>query len=99
MRRCVIGRRGTVTRNLNRRRAIRHHCRACSNFRWDGVVNCPRQECPLFPFRTGAAGEEGGGAEERKQAISRFCGRCRAAGLQAEDDCDAVECALHTYRK
>jgi hypothetical protein len=99
MRRKVIGRRGMQSRNLNRRRAIRHHCLACSNFRWEEVVNCRRCDCQLFHFRLGKTGGKGLSPELRKEAICQFCRTCLGNGAAAESDCHASECSLFDYRK
>jgi hypothetical protein len=99
MRRLIIGKRGEKVRNLNRRRAIRHHCLACSGFDWDEVVNCRRCDCRLFQFRLGNAGGDGPGAEMRKEAIRRFCRTCLGAGAEMECDCSTPACSLFEYRK
>jgi hypothetical protein len=98
MRRVVIGRHRKNTRSLNRRRAIRHHCLACSNFDWDAAVKCGRSDCSLHPFRRGSAGAGGEYAEMRKEAIRRFCLTCIAAGEKNPTDCSATECALFDYK-
>ena len=99
MRRKVIGRRGMKSRNLNRRRAIRHHCLACSNFRWEEVVNCRAESCSLFPFRQGVAEDKGLSPEQRSEAIRRFCRKCLGPCDPAQIDCHTSECALFDYRK
>jgi hypothetical protein len=98
MRRIVIGKHRKKARSLNRRRAIRHHCLVCSDFNWEAAVNCRRCICSLFPFRLGAAGGDGDGAEMRKEAIRRFCRACMNGGEESPIDCSATECALFDYR-
>jgi hypothetical protein len=98
MRRIVIGKHRKKARSLNRRRAIRHHCLACSDFNWEAVVACRRRGCCLFRFRTGTAGGNGASAELRNEAIRGYCRACMNGGEQSPIDCSATECALFDYR-
>lgn len=94
----IFTKRGTKTVVLNRRRAIRYHCMACSNFEWPQVVKCPRIECCLHKFRLGSGKESGLTARDREQAIKQFCLLCINGDQVDVDNCDAYDCALYPYR-
>jgi hypothetical protein len=98
MRRKVLSKNGTKTRNLNRRRAIRQHCLACSDFKWPEVVDCRFQDCCLHPFRFGGATGNGLMPHDRDLAIKEFCCGCAGGDSEEVDHCDALECALYPYR-
>jgi hypothetical protein len=98
MRYRIIGKKGLKTTNLNRKRAIRHHCRMCSDFRWSDVLQCHRVDCPLHPFRAGNLQEKGLCPAQRRHAIKAFCTGCAGDDEQERLACDAPECALFPYR-
>jgi hypothetical protein len=85
-------------RNLNRRRAIRHHCHMCSDFVWSGVIHCQFKDCGLYDFRLGGLQEKGLTPRDRENAIWQYCAECARANDTDPPNCDAVECALFPYR-
>lgn len=98
MKREIIGKRGVKVRDLNRRRAIRHHCHMCCDFIWQAVVDCDRGICPLHPYRVGKRHVRGVPPAERAAAIGHFCMIC-ASDATARSRCEATDCALHPYRE
>jgi hypothetical protein len=94
----VLSRRGRKTRNLNRRRAIRHHCLMCSNFDWIDVLHCRAKGCILHPYRLGGLQERGLTPIGRAWAIVRFCTDCCYGRPGRRVECNARECALFPYR-
>lgn len=96
MKRDVLSKTGTKTRNLNRRRAIRHYCLACSSFDWAGVTKCRVKECLLHDYRLGRITGKNFTSQDRATAIVNYCTWCSDGEREA---CDASHCALYPYRK
>jgi hypothetical protein len=98
MKREVLGEKGTKTRNLNRRRAIRHYCLMCSGFDWAKVTKCHAKECLLYDFRLGRLNGSGHHSEERAKAIVTYCTWCSDEDARKREACDAPHCSLFPYR-
>ena len=98
MRHRILSKRGTKLTNLNRRKAIRHHCLACSDYNWSGVKYCGIDDCSLHKFRFGTVNGNGLTPDDRDQAIKKYCSVCLMASHDEEDECDANLCALFPYR-
>jgi hypothetical protein len=100
MRTRVISKHGLKRTNLNRRRAIRHHCRMCCDSKWSKVLQCRNEQCPLHRFRTGNLPGKGLRPEQRNRAIAAFCSGCMERDDQRQPpECDAPECPLFPYRQ
>lgn len=53
-------------------RIIRDYCRACGEGSYADVVNCPMNDCPLYPFRLGKnPNREGRILDDEQKAILR----------------------------
>lgn len=84
------------TVNLNRRKAIRLKCLDCSGFYEKEVRDCPINDCPLYPFRSGQGKQN---PKKRDKAIKTYCRHICMLNQKSEvTKCLSVECPLFNFR-
>ena len=85
-----------VTKNLNRRKAIRERCMNCSNWSPKAVADCFADDCDLFLYRSGQGQQN---AAARAKAIRKYCLWCCADQVGEVWRCVSRYCPLFPYRK
>jgi len=59
-----------ITKDLNRRKAMRERCMNCSAWVTKDVAECFADDCPLYPYRSGKGKQN---AKARSKAIREYC--------------------------
>jgi hypothetical protein len=84
---------GSMTVNLNRRKAIREKCLNCVGWEVHRVNGCDDSSCQLYPFRTGTGKQNAG---DRSRAIREYCRWCTNGQIGL---CVVSLCPLYAFRK
>ncbi|MBC8177214.1 MAG: hypothetical protein ISR61_03510 [Desulfobacteraceae bacterium] len=85
-----------VTKELNRRKAIRERCLNCLNWSPKAVAQCFANKCQLYPYRSGQGKQD---AAARAKAIRGYCLDFCCVGQPYEvQKCVSRYCPLFAYR-
>lgn len=85
--------------SFTRREAIRQHCYMCSDFEWQEVISCEKEDCLLYDFRMGKEPAKEQTSLDRADAIAKFClNSCAGGNVTERNHCEANECSLHSHR-
>ena len=87
---------GFDTKNVNRRKAIRHQCLNCSEWNRAEVENCQHDDCPLCRYRRRDSKQD---AKARAKGIRAYCLWCMNGQLMEVARCHIRTCSLFPYRK
>jgi len=82
--------------DLNRRKAIRERCLNCTGWSYKMVKECPCNDCPLHPYRSGQGKQN---AKKRFVAIKKYCLWCMCGKKSEINKCPSGDCPLYAYRK
>ncbi|MBC8427020.1 MAG: hypothetical protein ISR63_10255 [Desulfobacterales bacterium] len=84
-----------VTKDLNRRKAIRERCLNCCAWSPKEVEKCFADDCQLYPYRSGQGKQD---AVARAKAIREYCLWCCADQIGEVWKCVSKFCPLFPYR-